>query len=196
MAHETDTRQQGIRWYLRDATKDLHEDVDGLGSSFSLSDAAGYRRFLRAHARALPGLEQAIETAGIAALVPDWPQRSRRAALAADLASLGEALPAAATATLPPGPAAALGAAYVLEGSRFGNGQLLRQVREAADPALDAATAYLGHKARWPAFLERLEAGLADPASWPLAAEGARAAFHHFHAALAAEAQEGRLLNA
>jgi heme oxygenase len=153
MAHETDTRQQGIRWYLRDATKDLHEDVDGLGSSFSLSDAAGYRRFLRAHARALPGLEQAIETAGIAALVPDWPQRSRRAALAADLASLGEALPA-------------------------------------------AATAYLGHKARWPAFLERLEAGLADPASWPLAAEGARAAFHHFHAALAAEAQEGRLLNA
>jgi len=188
MAHETDTAPQGIRWHLRDATRALHEEVDGLGSGFSLSDVEGYRRFLRAHARALPGVEHALEAAGIATLVPDWPARSRRAALAADLAALGEAPPPAAPATLPPGEAAALGAAYVLEGSRFGNGMLLRQVREAADPTMAAATAYLGHKAGWPAFLACLEARLADPARWPEAAEGARAAFRHFHAALAAEA--------
>jgi heme oxygenase len=188
MAHETDTAPQGIRWHLRDATRALHEEVDGLGSGFSLTDVAGYRRFLRAHARALPGVEQALEAAGIASLLPDWPARSRRAALAADLAALGEAQPPTTPAALPPGPEAALGAAYVLEGSRFGNGLLLRQVREAANPAMDAATAYLGHKAGWPAFLACLEARLADPAGWPAAAEGARAAFRHFHAALAAEA--------
>jgi heme oxygenase (biliverdin-IX-beta and delta-forming) len=193
MASQTASPPQTIRWSLRDATADLHEAVDRLGSGFDLGEKEGYRRFLRAHARALPGLERAIEAAGIATLVPDWPARSRRAALMADLAALGEAPPPAPPAALPPGLEAALGATYVLEGSRFGNGMLLRQI--ANSPHAAGATAYLSHKAGWPAFLERLEAHLSSPAAQSAAAEGARAAFHHFHAALSDEAAQGHALH-
>jgi heme oxygenase len=182
---QSDSKQQdGIRWHLRQATATRHEAVDALGGGYRLDSPAGYRRFLRAHARALPAVEQALEAAGIAALLPDWAGRARRHALMADLAQLEVAPPPALPFAPPAGPAAALGAAYVLEGSRFGNGMLLRQV-QAADPA--AATAYLGHKASWPAFLARLEQQLADRALWPAATEGALSAFACFHAALAAE---------
>jgi heme oxygenase len=182
---QLDSKQQdGIRWHLRQATATRHEAVDALGGGYRLDSPAGYRRFLRAHARALPAVEQALEAAGIAALLPDWAGRARRHALLADLAQLQAALPPALPFSPPASPAAALGAAYVLEGSRFGNGMLLRQV-QATDPSV--ATAYLGHKASWPAFLARLEQQLADRALWPAATEGALAAFACFHAALAAE---------
>lgn len=187
MAYETHDKPQAIRWHLREATRVQHEALDAVASGFSLTDPAGYRHFLRAHARALPGLEAALTAAGIMELVPDWPQRSRCAALEADLALLGEDMPPAAPADLPPGPGAALGAAYVLEGSRFGNGMLLRQVRHGGDPRHNAATAYLSHQAAWPAFLEQLEAHLSDPSSWSQAASGARAAFRHFQTCMLTE---------
>jgi heme oxygenase len=193
---QQDSRQQGIRWHLRQATAARHEAVDALGGGYRLDHPQGYRRFLRAHARALPPVEQGLEAAGIADLLPDWPDRSRRAALAADLAARGVAPPPALPFAMPASPAAALGAAYVLEGSRFGNGMLLRQVRAAAEPSAIAATAYLGHKASWPDFLARLEQRLADPALWPGATEGALAAFACFQAALAAEQAEEPLLRA
>ncbi|MBO1073162.1 biliverdin-producing heme oxygenase [Roseomonas marmotae] len=193
--------QQGIRWHLRQSTEEQHAGVDMLGSRFPLETPAGYRRFLRAHARALPALEQALEEAGIAGLLPDWPRRSRRAALAADLAALGVEPPPPLPFGPPASAAAALGAAYVLEGSRFGNGMLLRQVNKAAGPSKPAATAYLGHQVAgegnaWLAFLVRLEDRLADPALWPQATEGARDAFRCFHAALAAEQAEDTPLHA
>jgi heme oxygenase (biliverdin-IX-beta and delta-forming) len=184
-----DAARQGIRWHLREATAARHAAVDSLGGGFPVDRPAGYRRFLRAHARALPATEQALEAAGIAALLPDWPERARRHALLADLAALGEAPPPSLPFAPPAGPAAALGIAYVLEGSRFGNGMLLRQVR--ADGSSKAPpVAYLSHKAPWPVFLSQLEHRLSDPASWPQAVEGALAAFAVFHAALAAEAEE------
>jgi heme oxygenase len=193
---QQDSKQQGIRWHLRQATATRHEAVDALGGGYRLDKPQSYRRFLRAHARALPSVEQGLEAAGIAGLLPDWPERSRRAALAADLAALGVAPPPALPFATPASPAAALGAAYVLEGSRFGNGMLLRQVQAAAEPFTNAATAYLGHKASWPEFLARLEQQLADPVLWPGATEGALAAFACFHAALAAEQAEEPLLHA
>ncbi|MFC7554188.1 biliverdin-producing heme oxygenase [Pseudoroseomonas wenyumeiae] len=109
---------------------------------------------------------------------------------------LGIAVPSALHFAPPAGPAAVLGAAYVLEGSRFGNGMLLRQVQAAGDTCASAATAYLGHKASWPAFLAQLEQQLADPALWHGAVEGALAAFSCFHTALAAEQAEEPLLHA
>lgn len=86
-----------VREQLRQAGAPWHEAVDAAFSRFDLGQADGYRAFLRAHARALPGLEQALEQAGIAQLMPDWPARRRRHALLADLADLG----------LPPPPTAA-----------------------------------------------------------------------------------------
>jgi len=173
--------ERGIRWYLREATAPRHAAVDALGGSHSLDTPEGYRRFLRAHARALAPVEQALEAGGIATSLPDWPARARRAALAADLDALNTPAPAAAPAALPQGEAALLGAAYVLEGSRFGNGMLSKQVAEGLPRA------YLSHRASWPAFLAVLEARLADRALWPAAAAGALAAFDAFQAALAAE---------
>ncbi|RKK02100.1 heme oxygenase [Pseudoroseomonas wenyumeiae] len=196
MQQQDGKQQQGIRWHLRQATAARHEAVDALGSAFPLETPQGYRRFLRAHARALPAVEQGLEAAGIASLLPDWPGRARRAALEADLTVLGIAVPSALHFAPPAGPAAVLGAAYVLEGSRFGNGMLLRQVQAAGDTCASAATAYLGHKASWPAFLAQLEQQLADPALWHGAVEGALAAFACFHAALAAEQAEEPLLHA
>jgi len=172
---------RGIRWFLRDATAARHEAVDGLGGAHRLDTPQAYAAFLRAHARALPGVEQALEAGGIAASLPDWPARARRGALAADLAALGAAVPAAAPAPLPEGEAALLGAAYVLEGSRFGNGMLAKQVTDGLPRA------YLSHRASWPAFLAVLEARLADRALWPAAAAGALAAFDAFQAALSAD---------
>ena len=44
---------------LRAATAADHETVDNAFSTFDLSTADGYVRFLRAHARALPAIEDA-----------------------------------------------------------------------------------------------------------------------------------------
>ncbi|MBO1079170.1 biliverdin-producing heme oxygenase [Roseomonas haemaphysalidis] len=191
MTHDVGTRhptpppaaaaERGIRWYLREATAPRHAAVDALGGSHSLDTPEGYRRFLRAHARALAPVEQALEAGGIAALLPDWPGRSRRAALAADLDGLDAPPPPPGPVSLPDGDAALLGAAYVLEGSRFGNGMLARQVGGALPRA------YLAHRASWPDFLAVLEGRLADRALWPDAAAGALAAFDAFQAALSAE---------
>jgi heme oxygenase len=189
-AEQSEQAPQGIRWHLRDATRARHEAVDTLGGGFPLNTPRGYGRFLRAHARALPAVERRLEAAGIATLLPDWPARARRHALLSDLAALDLDAPPALPFALPDCPAAALGAAYVLEGSRFGNGMLLRQVGR------QRATAYLSHKASWPDFLARLEARLAEPALWPAAVAGADAAFACFHAALAAEEAEDPLLHA
>ncbi len=177
--------ERGIRWFLRDATAARHAAVDALGGAHRLDDAGGYRRFLRAHARALMPVEQALEAGGIGGLLPDWAARSRRAALSADLERLGEPLPPPVPVRLPDNDAARLGAAYVLEGSRFGNGMLARQVADALPRD------YLAHRASWPAFLAALETRLADRARWPDAAAGALAAFDAFQAALSAEQPQG-----
>ncbi|MGH1557740.1 hypothetical protein ACRAWD_07640 [Caulobacter segnis] len=57
-------------------------------------------RFLSASAAALSPLEQALERAGVADWLPDWPARARRAALAQDLAALGLSAPVCALAEI------------------------------------------------------------------------------------------------
>jgi heme oxygenase len=188
-ASQTHARRSGARWHLRDATADLHEAADSLGHDFDLSTTAGYTRFLRAHARALLPLEAALEAGGIEDFLPDWPQRRRGAALRADLAALGEVVPQASRLYLHTA-AAALGAAYVLEGSRMGNGLLLRRVRGSGLPA--AYLAHAGAPGGWPGFLAQLEPALRVPALWQAAAEGARTAFTLFLAALRQEAAPGQ----
>lgn len=188
------SRKTGLRWQLRQATQDLHAEADSLGSRFDLGQPAGYAAFLQAHALALPGLEAACGAALPRDQWPDWPARCRSTALLADLAQLGVAPPAPLPVPRAADAAEALGMAYVLEGSRLGNGMLLRQLRAAA-PALPSA--YLAHDPQavspdgwpgaapgWPGFLARLEAALPEPAHWPAAEHGARRAFLTFLAAL------------
>jgi heme oxygenase len=109
------------RGALRNALRLDHDRVDAAFGGFDLADRASYTAFLRAHARALFAVEQALGTA------PAWPAwRPRADLLRADLEVLGEAAPAAFADPLPTSGAAAWGMTYVLEGSRLG-GQLLRQ---------------------------------------------------------------------
>ncbi|MBR0986322.1 biliverdin-producing heme oxygenase [Bradyrhizobium liaoningense] len=149
----------GLRERLRDATAAAHRELDAQLSSFDLTVLAGYRRFLQASAGALLPLEAALVAAGVARIFPDWPERSRSAAIAADLGRLGSA--ARSTVSVPPlTPSGMLGTMYVLEGSRLGARFLLKEVAEAADLRMTEATSYLGHgagKRLWQSFLSKLQ---------------------------------------
>ncbi|MDF2493225.1 biliverdin-producing heme oxygenase [Sphingomonas sp.] len=105
---------------LRSRTAPAHDTVDSAFAAHDFADPAAYRRFLLAHARALPAAE--------ARAAQVWPVLRRRTPLlAADLDALGVNvdLPIETVST---SVAAAWGALYVVEGSRLGGGLLARRV--------------------------------------------------------------------
>lgn len=105
---------------LRAATAPDHDRVDRAFARFALDDPHDYGRFLCAHARALPPVEAALATAGL-------PFRPRASLLQYDLIELGEAMPPPlSTGSL--SDAEAIGALYVVEGSRLGGALLARSV--------------------------------------------------------------------
>ncbi|WP_375310545.1 biliverdin-producing heme oxygenase [Bradyrhizobium sp. A5] len=173
----------GLRERLRDATAAAHRDLDAQLTSFDLAALSGYRRFLQASAGALLPLEAALVEAGVARMFPDWPERSRSAAIAADLGRLGSG--AQSTVSVRPlTRSGVLGTMYVLEGSRLGAKFLLKAVADAADPRIGEASAYLSHGAGqrlWQSFLAKLGAeGACDEDD---AIEAAGAAFRAFEQA-------------
>ncbi|MFC3126571.1 biliverdin-producing heme oxygenase [Pseudoroseomonas globiformis] len=187
MNQSAGARSNGLRWHLREATAGLHDQADALGGAYDLRSRAGYAAFLSAHARALPGLEAAVAEALPPGAMPDWPRRRRAASLLTDLARLELPVPHALPVAPLGSAAAAWGMAYVLEGSRLGNAMLLKAVRTSPTLAEAGADAYLSHRPDsegWPGFVARLEQALPDPAFWPQAGQGARAAFHVFLDAL------------
>jgi heme oxygenase len=165
---------------LHAGTKTEHERLDALFGGFSLTSADGYRAFLTAHARALPAIEQALDAGGFADRLADWPGRRRADALAADLVTLGGAVPAPLPAPALDTPAKQWGAAYVIEGSRLGGAMLARGV------AADLPKAYLGtpqNPGNWRIFLDYLDKALTVPQDIAVAGETARAVFALFEAA-------------
>lgn len=169
----------GLRERLRDATSDAHRELDAQLSAFDLTGVSGYRRFLHASAGALLPLEAALADAGVDRIFPDWPERSRSAAIATDLDRLGAT--AAGIVSVPPlTRSGVFGAMYVLEGSRLGAKFLLKTVADAADPHIGAATLYLRHgtgKRLWQNFLSKLESEVCDEVEVIAAARIAFAAF-------------------
>ena len=149
----------GMREKLKHATSRAHRDLDARFGAYHLTHIDGYRRFLQASAAALLPLETALERSGVADLFADWPQRSRRAAIADDLARIGGAahsLPAIAALNRNE----ILGTMYVLEGSRLGANYLLRTIVDCGEPLMAAATKYLKHgsgQPLWRTFLAKLE---------------------------------------
>lgn len=156
---ETSAALVNRRNSLRGATDHLHRDLDRLVEGFKLSDVAHYRRFLQASAATLIAIEQLLETAGVAELLPDWPSRTRRAAILADLHSLGSQVQPLALRRTSPTPAEMFGIAYVLEGSRLGAKVLLERVLASDDQKVRDASAYLqaGAADSWRSFLQQLE---------------------------------------
>ena len=160
---------------LRAATASDHDAVDAGFGRYDLTDAADYRAFLIAHAKALPAVEAWLAAIpGLAAV------RSRRAALAEDLAALGEDMPAPMTFDVPASTAAGWGAMYVVEGSRLGGIMLSRSVPEGMP------SAYLGAKhlsGEWRALLAAIDDEPADEAWIKEAIVGAKAAFELYRRA-------------
>jgi heme oxygenase len=174
-----------LRSLLRDATAADHARLDAMLGALDLCTVPGYRRFLEINAAALLPLERSLERCGVGAILPDWDDRARSAAILTDLARLGGS-PGRLRAPELTDRAAMLGTLYVLEGSRLGAAYLLRTVRTCSVPSISGATAFLAHGAGrhfWPGYLAVLES-YADELVEDDLVRSARAAFDLFaHAA-------------
>lgn len=151
--------RSSARSALRAATAPFHDRVDAVFSKADLKTRAGYARFLAAQAAAHIPVEDALDRAGAARLIPDWTARRRADLLRADLAELGLATPVPAGDIAFADDAAVLGGAYVLEGSRLGGTLLHRSVGP------DLPTRFLGggDSAAWRALLTVLDSRLSTP---------------------------------
>ncbi len=138
---------------LRVATADCHRRVDEIYSAANLGDRISYANFLRAQASALLPLEAALDRAGIADLMEDWPDRVRGPLLVQDMAVLGVPPPTSDGSPAITGTSAMLGALYVLEGSRLGGKLLKRSI------PVDMPTSFLAgdYSASWPTLLLKLD---------------------------------------
>lgn len=149
----------GVRHSLRAATAQAHERLDACARRVSLADRESYGRFLQAQSGPVMALEAALHDFGVARLLPDWPLRSRAAALRHDLEYLRLPTESSAAIRLTSAPQA-FGTLYVLEGSRLGARVLLQQILAAA-PELKPATRFFSHGSDhrlWTTFLQDLEA--------------------------------------
>ncbi|MDQ1154479.1 biliverdin-producing heme oxygenase [Brevundimonas sp. SORGH_AS_0993] len=168
------------RQALREATRPDHDAVDAAFSRYDLTHADGYADFLAAQARVFAPVETALDAAGVEALVPDWPLRRRADRLSDDLARLGRPTVFGDIDLRLTGPAAVLGALYVLEGSRLGGALLSRSAPQGAP------TRFLiddDRAARWRALVDLIDRRLTRPQDIDDAVTAARAVFQIFLAA-------------
>lgn len=162
---------------LRSRTAAAHEAVDAAFAHFDLGERRSYTGFLAAHARAVSAIETALSLAG----ETGW--RARTPLVAADLATLGQAVPKPLRFEAPADEAAVMGILYVMEGSRLGGGMLAKRVGEGLPVAYLSAVHLPGE---WRAFRDRLDRlGEAGGPDWTARAErGAMSAFDLYkHAA-------------
>lgn len=181
-----------LRDRLRAATSESHAALDAKVAGWRIETPLGYGAFLSASVVALAPLELALERAGVAEWLPDWPQRARRVALARDLAALGLEAPPFRAALVPDRDFAA-GLLYVLEGSRLGARFLSRQV-QAVGAGLPLA--YLTHgegQDLWRSFLAWLDAIPKVGFRTDAAEAGARYGFQCFSDAFESFAPSGAL---
>jgi len=169
-------RRQSARFRLRDGTADCHERVDALFSAADLGSRGGYEQFLLAQAAAFLPAEKALDRAGIATLLPDWPNRRRSHLLVADLAELGLPVPDGEILPVVSGIPALLGWVYVLEGSRLG-GNILRRAVAAGSPVAFLSDSY---PKAWPTLVAMLDEQLTDPSAIDQAIMAAQALFAVF----------------
>jgi len=175
--------QSSVRQHLKRATAGQHVELDSGFSALDLKKRSDYRQFLAAQAAVMAPLEDWMTRHDIGRLLPDWPRRRRAAALIADLAGLGATAEGHDIVLGAPSPAAMLGVAYVLEGSRLGARYLSRTVAGSRDEAVRGNTRFLDHGTGlplWPSFLETLERQITGAEAADEAARGARQTFALF----------------
>ena len=143
------------RAYLRAITRDAHDRVDAGFSAFDLTSIEGYADFLVAQAAAFLPVEAALDRAGAADVLPDWPQRRRSGALKSDLAALGRSVPDPVVPPVYADAASVWGGLYVLEGSRLGGAMLDRVAGPGFPRSFLAPSAEKGHWRQFVAAVER-----------------------------------------
>ena len=140
-----------VRAYLRTRTRAAHDRVDAVMGGFDLTEPAPYAAFLTAHAEALAEAVPMPPPLGL-------PDLKLAALAAADARDLG-AEPARPAPRDWPSEAEAVGAYYVVTGSRLGGRLLEAEWRKAEDPCVRAAGRYLadrGHDVAWKALCAAL----------------------------------------
>jgi heme oxygenase len=170
-----------LRQFLRARTRDAHLSVDRAFGALPLSTSVGYRLFLRTHARALLPLEFAIELSNVHSILPDWGERARRHALAADLRVMGGSDRGIHVAPVSWPASFLLGVLYTLEGSRLGSRTILGLLEGTGFP-----TAFLRHGEGlrlWPKFCATLSAIPLEKVDLAELANGAQHAFAVFERA-------------
>jgi heme oxygenase len=166
---------------LKAATRKAHDQLDAHFSGYDLAEPGDYARFLTAHAAAFLPIEDALDRAGAARLLADWPTHRRRDALVADLDEMGLAIP------VPVGPPpyaddeALLGGLYVIEGSRLGGAVLTRAVGDGLPRRFLSAPQ---EKGRWRRFIATLDQFLYPGRSLSRAGDAALATFACFEQAI------------
>ena len=163
---------------LRAATAAEHRRVDTAFSRFDLASEAGYRAFLLAQAEGFLPVETALDDAGAASVLSDWPARRRGDLLRADLADLTVTLPEPFSGPdFISGKASMFGAIYVLEGSRLG-GAVLKKTVPGHFPRrfLEARQA----AGSWRSLLRALDEFLIRPGDLDAAVTAAKEVFARF----------------
>lgn len=151
---------KSLRHLLRSATAAAHQRLDDAVSHDLDYGPDSYVRFLRGLARGIVPIEEALEHAGIETVVGDWPERRRTLAMTQDLADFGEAIPTTQSSITLDGLPEAIGALYVLEGSRLGSQLLLKQALASESAIVRSATRHLAHgqcQKFWPSFVAILD---------------------------------------
>lgn len=182
---------QSLRHLLRSATAPAHQQLDDAVSQDLDYGPESYVRFLRGLARGILPIEDALERAGIAAFATDWPDRRRSGALKQDLAEFGETLPEGEPSFALAGLPEAIGALYVLEGSRLGSQLLLKQALASDSAVVRNATRHLAHgqgQKFWPSFVALLDSSADAQNSPNRVVAGANQAFALIHQAFTATA--------
>jgi heme oxygenase len=167
------------RTSLRTETRAEHDRVDAQFSAYDLSTRDGYAHFLARQAAAHLPVERALDAAGAADLLSDWPRRRRADQLRADLAELGAPPVSEEEFALNGGESAVWGAIYVLEGSRLGGAVLRRRIFA----GLPARFLSPGEPGAWRELTDRLDERLRHRADLDEAIASARAVFTCFEAA-------------
>jgi len=171
---------------LTRATDTLHEHLHILVASLApFESRENYARFVSAQYIFQREIEPLYQRPALQALLPDLPERSRRAAAAADLTDLGQALPQvepdiADVLNVPH----AVGWMFVAEGSTLGAAVLLKRVRplglNESFGARHLAPHPIGRAKHWKRFSDALDALELSEEDDAEVISGARAAFEHF----------------
>lgn len=164
------------RGRLRELTGTAHALLDATVGS--LDTPAAYRRYLVGVDAFRRAAEQWLVRAPMPAAFADWQPTRIADHLAADLADLELSARTGAALAIEPSPSAAVGVAYVLEGSAFGGRIIARQALSLghhADHGARHLAVQSGTLVSWRGFLDRLET--AEPFNLETAAEAATAAF-------------------